>query len=236
MTGVAGERTRTVSVRLSPAEHTAWVAAARGAGRGRLGAWVRDRVAATLATGPAAVTDGPAAAGAGGLGVSAGEWAGLRAELGRVGNNLNQAVRMANASGVNPARVAEMADAAAGTRFAVAGLLAAVRAVIGAGPAEAPVVGSRSVEQQLADADAERRFEERVRVEAERLYAERVARNRAAVAERAAARRAADTAPAGESTAPAPAAGVGEQQQTGAGRGWVRPPMGPLAGERGSGR
>lgn len=195
MTGVAGERTRTVSVRLSPAEHTAWVAAARGAGRGRLGAWVRDRVAATLATGPAAVTDGPAAAG-GGLGVSAGEWAGLRAELGRVGNNLNQAVRMANASGVNPARIAEMADAAQATRFAVAGLLAAVRAVTGAGPAGVPVVGSRSVEQQLADADVERRFEERVRVEAERLYAERVARGRAALAERVAARRAAEAAAA----------------------------------------
>ncbi len=193
MTGVAGERTHTVSVRLSPAEHTAWVAAAHGAGRGRLGSWVRDRVAATLATGSASAADGPAAASAGPafgsrLGVAAGEWAWLRAELGRVGNNLNQAVRVANASGVNPARVAEMADAAAATRFAVAGLLAAVRAAVGAGPAAAPVVGSRSVGEQLADADAERVFAERVRVAAERLYAERVARNRAAVAERAAAR------------------------------------------------
>jgi len=64
VTGVAGERTRTVSVRLSPAEHTAWVAAAHGAGRGRLGSWVRDRVAATLATGSASAADGPAAASA----------------------------------------------------------------------------------------------------------------------------------------------------------------------------
>jgi len=191
---MAGERTHTVSVRLSPTEHTAWVVAARGAGRGRLGSWVRDRVAATLTTetaAPAAGAGAIRAAGAargGGLGVSVGEWAGLRAELGRVGNNLNQAVRVANSSGVNPARVAEMADAAQGTRFAVAGLLAAVRAVTGAGPVGAPVVGSRSVGEQLADADAERAFAERVRVEAERLYAERVARNRAAVAERAAAR------------------------------------------------
>jgi len=199
---VAGERTRTVSVRLSPAEHTAWVAAARGAGRGRLGSWVRDRVAATLTTETAAPPAGtgaiPAADAApgSGLGVSAGEWAGLRAELGRVGNNLNQAVRLANSSGVNPARIAEMADAAQATRFAVAGLLAAVRAVTGAGPAGVPVVGSRSVEQQLAAADVERRFEERVRVEAERLYAERVARGRAALAERVAARRAAEAAAA----------------------------------------
>jgi len=207
VTGVAGERTRTVSVRLSPAEHAAWVVAARGAGRGRLGSWVRDRVAATLTTGsPAAATGTAPAAGAGGapgsgLGVSVGEWAGLRAELGRVGNNLNQAVRVANASGVNPARVAEMADAAAGTRSAVACLLAAVRAVTGESSAGASVVGSRSVEQQLADAEVERRFEERVRVEAERLYAERVARNRAALAERVAARRAT------EASAAAPAAG-----------------------------
>jgi len=204
---MAGERTHTVSVRLSPAEHTAWVAAARGAGRGRLGSWVRDRVAATLTTGsPAAGTGTAPAAGVAGdlahAGVSVGEWAGLRAELGRVGNNLNQAVRVANSSGVNPARVAEMADAAQGTRFAVAGLLGAVRAVTGAGPVGVPVVGSRSVEQQLAAADAERRFEERVRVEAERLYAERVARGRAALAERVAARRATEA-----SEAPAPAVG-----------------------------
>lgn len=207
MQAMAGERTRTVSVRLSPAEHTVWVVAARGAGRGRLGSWVRDRIAATLTTGSPAAATGTAptadagGAPAGGLGVSVGEWAGLRAELGRVGNNLNQAVRVANSSGVNPARLAEMADAAQGVRFAVAGLLAAVRAVTGAGPVGVPVVGSRSVGQQLADADAERRFEERVRVEAERLYAERVARGRAALAERVAARRAT------EASAAAPAAG-----------------------------
>ncbi len=202
MGDVAGERTHTVSVRLSPDEHAVWVAAAREAGRGRLGSWVRDRVAATLTGGPEAVADGPVVAGdTAHAGVSVGEWAGLRAELGRVGNNLNQAVRLANSSGVNPARVAEMADAAQGVRVAVAGLLAAVRAVTGTGPVHPPVVGSRSVGEQLADADVERRFEERVRVEAERLYTERVARNRAALAERAAAYRrlsGGPAAPAGE--------------------------------------
>jgi len=206
---VAGERTHTVSVRLSPTEHAAWLGAARGAGRGRLGSWVRDRVTATLTTGPA--VHGAAVAGhVAHAGVSAGEWAGLRAELGRVGNNLNQAVRVTNASGVNPARVAEMADAAQATRFAVAGLLAAVRAATGVGPVGAPVVGSRSVDQQLADADAARRFEDRVRVAAERLYTERVARNRAALAERVAARRATEA-----SEAPAP---VGESPVGGSGR------------------
>jgi len=201
---VAGERTHTVSVRLSPAEHTAWVTVARGAGRGRLGSWVRDRIAATLTSEAPAAVDGPAVAGdVGHAGVSAGEWAGLRAELGRVGNNLNQAVRVANSSGVNPARVAEMADAAAGTRFAVAGLLAAVRAVTGTGPVAAPVVGSRSVGEQLADAEVERRFEGRVRVEAERLYGERVARGRAALAERVAARRVTEASTAAGSAAPA---------------------------------
>lgn len=125
-------------MRLSPAEHVAWVAAARGAGRGRLGSWVRDQVTATLTAGTAAPVAGTGTAldagvGLSGLGVSAGEWAGLRAELGRVGNNLNQAVRVTNSSGVNPARVAEMADAAQGTRVAVAGLLAAVRAATGEG-------------------------------------------------------------------------------------------------------
>jgi len=190
-----------VSVRLSPVEHAAWLVAARGAGRGRLGSWVRDRVAATLTptSGASSVPkDASSASDApvGSTGVSAGEWAGLRAELGRVGNNLNQAVRLANASGVNPARVAEMADAAQGVRVVVAGLLAAVRAVTGVGPVQPPVVGSRSVDQQLADADAERRFDERVRAAAERLYTERVARNRAAVAARAAAYRSSSAGPA----------------------------------------
>lgn len=170
---MAVERTHTVSVRLSPAEHAVWVAAARGDGRGRVGAWVRDRVAATLpaaavttaAVGMSAGTDGgsrwvfpasspsPVAV----VGVPAAEWAGLRAELGRVGNNLNQAVRLANSSGVNPARVVEMADAAERARVVMAGLLAAVRAATADRPVTEPgQVGGRSLAEQVAAAAADR--------------------------------------------------------------------------------
>ena len=46
---MATERTHTVSVRLSPAEHEQWQAAAAEAGRGQLGAWARDQVNESLA-------------------------------------------------------------------------------------------------------------------------------------------------------------------------------------------
>jgi hypothetical protein len=166
---MAGERTHTVSVRLSPAEYAAWVAAAKAAGRGRLGAWVRDRVAGTLpAPTPAGVSgsvsrwlfpaSSPASVPAGGLVVS-GEWAaGLRAELGRVGNNLNQAVRLANTSRVDPARVGALADTADRTRVVMAELLAAVRAATAPVPGRAvgvPVVGpGRSLMDQVVAGDA----------------------------------------------------------------------------------
>ncbi|GAB3604131.1 hypothetical protein GCM10027586_07350 [Kineococcus gypseus] len=114
---MAGERTRTVAVRLTPEEHAAWEAAARAAGRGRLGSWVRDEVNARLAE-----SDGRG----GGPGVRAGRrrraeqtsgqlggpgQAGevdmaalavlsmssvLSSELPRMGSNLNQAVRAVN--------------------------------------------------------------------------------------------------------------------------------------------
>jgi hypothetical protein len=169
---VVGERTHTVSVRLSPAEYAVWVAAAKAAGRGRLGAWVRDRVTGTL---PAATSAGaagvsgsvsrwlfpassPASVSAGGPVVS-GEWAaGLRAELGRVGNNLNQAVRLANTSGVDPARVGALADTVDRARVVMAELLAAVRTAAAAVPGRAvgvPVVGpGRSLMDQVVAGDA----------------------------------------------------------------------------------
>ena len=89
---VVGERTRVVAVRLTPAEHEAWLAAAAAAGRGRLGSWVRDQVAASL-TVEGAGGGATAAAGASTSPASSG----LRGELVRVGNNLNQAVRVAHA-------------------------------------------------------------------------------------------------------------------------------------------
>ncbi len=86
---VGGERVRVVAVRLTPAEHEAWLAAATAAGRGRLGTWVREQVTTSLA---AAAADGSAAVPAGDdVDVTR-----LRGELVRVGNNLNQAVRLAH--------------------------------------------------------------------------------------------------------------------------------------------
>ncbi|WP_432548402.1 hypothetical protein [Kineococcus sp. SYSU DK004] len=105
-----GERTRTVAVRLTPAEHAVWEAAAVAAGRGRLGSWVRDEVAARLAEGGESGTGAgrrsrvkatpsePAAAGEMDPAALA-VWSMssvLNAELPRMGNNLNQAVRALN--------------------------------------------------------------------------------------------------------------------------------------------
>jgi len=77
-------RTHTVSVRVNPAEFAVWEAAALAASRRQIGGWVREvAVAGYLAGHPssAAVAHPQASDPA---------VAGLRGELGRVGNNLNQ--------------------------------------------------------------------------------------------------------------------------------------------------
>ena len=99
---VENPRTRRVSMSLTEEEHAAWSAAAQGRG---LSAWAREQVAAQLEaeqpqTGP------PRTNGA--------EVAKLRADLGRVGSNLNQLVRAVN-SGHAPTRV-ELLDAVQATR------------------------------------------------------------------------------------------------------------------------
>ncbi|WP_270242269.1 plasmid mobilization protein [Kocuria marina] len=94
----AVKRTRVVAVRLSEAEHAVWAAAAAEAGSGRLGAWVRATVAGVLS----GVRSAPARPG------PPPEVAALRAELARVGNNLNQAVRAANVAGLDRASAAEL--------------------------------------------------------------------------------------------------------------------------------
>jgi hypothetical protein len=80
--GPRGERTRTVAVRLSPEEHATWLAVAKQSGRGQMGRWVRETVAARLQgrREPVRVE-------------GAGE---LRADLSRVGSNLNQIARALN--------------------------------------------------------------------------------------------------------------------------------------------
>jgi len=73
-------RRRTVAVRLSDAEFTAWEQACLAAGRRQLGAWVREVAVAGYLAGPRtphiAEVD-PAVAG-------------LRGELARIGSNINQ--------------------------------------------------------------------------------------------------------------------------------------------------
>lgn len=91
------KRTRVVAVRLTDEEHAAWASAAAEAGFGRLGTWVRTTVAGLLAGGRAPARPGPPP-----------EVAALRAELARVGNNLNQAVRAANVSGFDRDASAEL--------------------------------------------------------------------------------------------------------------------------------
>lgn len=104
---MAGERTRTVAVRLTPDEHAAWLAAATTAGRGRLGSWTRDQIAASLAA-PAG-----AAAPAGGAPGRARPPADLpmRAQVVRVGNLLNQAVRQGHRAGLDAAGAAALSAA-----------------------------------------------------------------------------------------------------------------------------
>lgn len=85
--GPRGERTKTVAVRLTPDEHTAWVAAAEAEGRGQMGRWVRETVTARLENQPVTT---PVAATA--------EVRQMRAELAWMGSNLNQIAKALNTS------------------------------------------------------------------------------------------------------------------------------------------
>lgn len=85
--GPRGERTKTVAVRLTPDEHAQWVAAAEVEGRGQMGRWVRETVTARLEDRPATA---PVAA--------TGEVQQMRAELARMGSNLNQIAKALNVS------------------------------------------------------------------------------------------------------------------------------------------
>ncbi|GAB2903746.1 MobC domain-containing protein [Neomicrococcus lactis] len=94
---VENPRTRRVSMSLTEDEHAAWTAAAQGRG---LSAWAREQVAAQLEA------EQPRGTGA--------EVAKLRADLGRVGSNLNQLVRAVN-SGHAPSSP-ELLEAVQATR------------------------------------------------------------------------------------------------------------------------
>lgn len=83
--GPRGERTKTVAVRLTPEEHAAWTAAAAAEGRGQMGRWVRETVIARLENRPAAAPAAPTE-----------EVRQVRAELARMGSNLNQIAKALN--------------------------------------------------------------------------------------------------------------------------------------------
>lgn len=85
--GPRGERTVTVAVRLTPAEHARWTAAATEGGRGQMGRWVRETVTARLDGRP---VPAPVASDV------VEQLAALRAELSKVGSNLNQVARALN--------------------------------------------------------------------------------------------------------------------------------------------
>lgn len=116
---MAGERTRTVAVRLTPAEHEIWLAAATAAGRGRLGSWARDQIAASLATPPAAEAAPLVVAPGPGVGAGVLPVAQVREQLARVGNLLNQAVRLGHGGGLDAQTVERLIASVAATRRAL---------------------------------------------------------------------------------------------------------------------
>jgi hypothetical protein len=95
---VANPRTRRVSMSLTEEEHAAWSAAAGDRG---LSAWAREQVAAQLEQEQPHQGSGA-------------EVAKLRADLGRVGSNLNQLVRAVNSGHAPPS--AELLEAVQATR------------------------------------------------------------------------------------------------------------------------
>jgi hypothetical protein len=82
--GPRGERTKTVAVRLTPAEHAQWLTTAEAEGRGQMGRWVRETVTARLEGQPTVAPVSQARE--------------MRAELARMGSNLNQIARALNIS------------------------------------------------------------------------------------------------------------------------------------------
>ena len=97
------KRTHTVSVRVNPAEFAAWEAATLAAKRRQIGAWVREVAVAGYFAGH---TTGTAAAAH--PQESDPAVAGLRGELGRVGNNLNQLTAALHRFDGGPQELAEL--------------------------------------------------------------------------------------------------------------------------------
>lgn len=96
--GPRGDRTKTVAVRLTPDEHAVWLAAAVAEGRGQMGRWVRETVTAWLENRPAAAPVSQARE--------------MRAELARMGSNLNQIAKALNIAALGGAPAPELQEIA----------------------------------------------------------------------------------------------------------------------------
>lgn len=97
---VPAKRTRTVAVRLTVAEESAWIAAALADGHRQLGAWVREKAVAGY-LGRARPTTATTALSQ----EAVAEINAVRNELSRVGNNLNQIARAVNSGQIPPSLV-----------------------------------------------------------------------------------------------------------------------------------
>lgn len=112
--GPRGDRVKTVAVRLTPREHAQWVEAAGQDGRQQLGRWVRETIDDRLAGRP----DRPVPA-------ATDEVRAMRAELSKVGSNLNQIAKALNIAelGGGPApELRVVAQVIEDTRKTMAGL------------------------------------------------------------------------------------------------------------------
>lgn len=117
MTGVdpfsGVKRTRVVAVRLNDVEHDALTRLARAGGRRQLGAWMREALM-RMAAGPSAYPGRARPVDP--------VLAELRHELGRVGNNLNQAMVAAHRGPGDPAVLARLGEEVASARAVLDGL------------------------------------------------------------------------------------------------------------------
>ncbi|KYH45378.1 hypothetical protein AZH51_16325 [Branchiibius sp. NY16-3462-2] len=108
-----GKRGKVVAVRLYPAEWEAWVAAAADEGRAEVGRWVRERITESL---NGSDERGP------GRAEAVAELMRTRAELARIGNNVNQAMRYAHSTAGGPGQVAAVVELTAAVEAAAAAM------------------------------------------------------------------------------------------------------------------
>ena len=109
----AGKRAKVVAVRLYPDEWAAWSAAAADEGRAEVGRWVRERITQAL---NGQGERGPSKA------ETVTELMRVRAELARIGNNVNQAMRHAHTTAGGPDQGAAIVELTAALEEAAAAM------------------------------------------------------------------------------------------------------------------